>query len=442
MRTGRSALAPAPARGQRLLHGDAEVRGRPHRAHARCLERGVLVGRRTLPARDHGAGVAHALARGRGDARDVGDDGLRHLAVNVFRGRLFVRAADLADHDDAGRVLVALEEREHFDEIESPHRVASDADAGRLAEADVRRLEDGFVRQRPGTRDDPDLAGPMDEARHDADLAFARRDDAGAVRADEPALASRERRLHAHHVVDRDAFGDADDEANAGVRGLEDRVGGVRGRHVDHADVGFRRLDGVVHGVEHRPVEVPGPAAARRDAADEVRAVGDRLLGMESALLAGEALAVQAVPAIDEDAHRFARPRASRTALVAASETSLATVIASPLAASSARALSAFVPSRRTTTGRFTPATLTAWMMPSAMTSQRTMPPKMFTRIARARAFERIRRKAAVTRSAVAVPPTSRKLAGSPPCSLMRSIVAIARPAPFTMQAMLPSSET
>ena len=48
---------------------------------------------------------------------------------------------------------------------------------------------------------------------------------------------------------------------------------------------------------------------------------------------------------------------------------------------------------------------------------------------------------AAVTRSAVALPPTSRKLAGEPPNSLMVSIVAMARPAPFTMQAMLPSSE-
>ena len=41
--------------------------------------------------------------------------------------------------------------------------------------------------------------------------------------------------------------------------------------------------------------------------------------------------------------------------------------------------------------------------------------------------------------SALAPPPTSRKLAGSPPASLMMSIVAIARPAPLTMQPMLPS---
>lgn len=40
--------------------------------------------------------------------------------------------------------------------------------------------------------------------------------------------------------------------------------------------------------------------------------------------------------------------------------------------------------------------------------------------------------KASVTWWAVAPPPTSRKLAGVPPWSLMMSMVAMARPAPFT----------
>uniref|UniRef100_A0A915JKI3 Uncharacterized protein n=1 Tax=Romanomermis culicivorax TaxID=13658 RepID=A0A915JKI3_ROMCU len=39
---------------------------------------------------------------------------------------------------------------------------------------------------------------------------------------------------------------------------------------------------------------------------------------------------------------------------------------------------------------------------------------------------------ASVTCSTVAPPPTSKKLAGSPLCSLMISMVAIAKPAPFT----------
>ena len=42
--------------------------------------------------------------------------------------------------------------------------------------------------------------------------------------------------------------------------------------------------------------------------------------------------------------------------------------------------------------------------------------------------------------SALAPPPTSRKFAGSPPASLMMSIVAMARPAPLTMQPIVPSS--
>ena len=70
------------------------------------------------------------------------------------------------------------------------------------------------------------------------------------------------------------------------------------------------------------------------------------------------------------------------------------------------------------------------------------MPPKMFTRMAFTRSSFRMIRKAFSTRAASAVPPTSRKLAGSPPLSLMMSMVAMARPAPFTMQPTLPSSFT
>src|SRR5688572_14255302 len=150
MRTAASApaLAAATSRGEGPLHRGAELRGRAHGDDAGLLERRVLVRRRALPARDHRAGMAHALARGRGDARDVGDDGLRHVPLDVLRGALLVAAADLADHDDAGRVLVALEEREHLDEVQPAHRVPADADAGRLAEAGVGRLEDGLVSQR------------------------------------------------------------------------------------------------------------------------------------------------------------------------------------------------------------------------------------------------------------------------------------------------------
>ena len=42
--------------------------------------------------------------------------------------------------------------------------------------------------------------------------------------------------------------------------------------------------------------------------------------------------------------------------------------------------------------------------------------------------------------SSFALPPTSRKFAGAAPASLIRSIVAMARPAPLTRQPTFPSS--
>ena len=55
---------------------------------------------------------------------------------------------------------------------------------------------------------------------------------------------------------------------------------------------------------------------------------------------------------------------------------------------------------------------------------------------------EPIRRSAAAIASGLFAVPMSRKFAGSPPANLMPSIVAIARPAPFTRQPMSPSSAT
>ena len=93
----------------------------------------------------------------------------------------------------------------------------------------------------------------------------------------------------------------------------------------------------------------------------------------------------------------------------------------------------------RMTIGTGTPSSLTAAMTPCASTSQRRMPPKMLISTALTFLSAIRMRNAFWICSALAPPPTSRKLAGSPPASLMMSIVAIARPAPFTMQPMLPS---
>ena len=106
----------------------------------------------------------------------------------------------------------------------------------------------------------------------------------------------------------------------------------------------------------------------------------------------------------------------------------------------STAASAAFVPTIRTTIGTSRSCWARASISPRATSSPRVMPPKMFTRIASTFGSARIRRIAAATLSARAPPPMSRKFAGSPPARFTRSIVVIARPAPLTMQPIVPSS--
>uniref|UniRef100_A0A1I8IKE7 Protein kinase domain-containing protein n=1 Tax=Macrostomum lignano TaxID=282301 RepID=A0A1I8IKE7_9PLAT len=129
--------------------------------------------------------------------------------------------------------------------------------------------------------------------------------------------------------------------------------------------------------------------------------------------------------------------------ILAASSRHSQTLTAAPLSLrSSCLASLPRLPCSRTTTGRPGRRRCSAETRPSATTSQRTMPPKMFTSAAVTRPSEPMMSSACATCLAVTVPPTSRKLAGSPPCSLTMSMVAMARPAPFTRQPMSPSMPT
>src|SRR5690606_10890798 len=68
--------------------------------HASGLEGLLLRLRGARGAGDDRAGVAHRLALGGGEARDVADDGLGDVGLDVLGRTLLGVAADLADHDD------------------------------------------------------------------------------------------------------------------------------------------------------------------------------------------------------------------------------------------------------------------------------------------------------------------------------------------------------
>src|SRR6516165_2881328 len=425
---------------QHLAHRCANRGGRFGDDHPGAAQRLHLVARTPLTSGDDRAGMAHSPARRSRAAGDKPDDRLlRPRGLQKIGARLLGAAADFADHDDRLGLVVGEKHLEDLDEVRAVDRVAADPDTARLPQANRRRLGDGFIGQGAGARDDADLPAPVDVPGHDADLAFVRRYNTRAVRADQPRSAAAQAALDADHVEDRNSLGDADDQRDLYVGRFEDCIGGKGRRHINHGGIAAGRGAGFVDGIEHRQVEVPGAAFARRHTADHLGAVRDRLLGMESALGAGDPLADHPGRGVDQDRHQAASLTAPTTFWAASARLSAAR-IGSPDCCRMRLPSSTLVPSRRTTSGTCRLTSRAAATTPSAITSQRMIPPKMLTRIPSTFGSLRISLNAVVTRSFVAPPPTSRKLAGLLPCNLMMSIVAIARPAPLTMHPMLPSS--
>src|SRR5687767_13758476 len=106
---------------------------------------------------------------------------------------------------------------------------------------------------------------------------------------------------------------------------------------------------------------------------------------MELAGLAGDTLRDDAGVFVDEDAHAWWScewlQRTAATIFVAASAIVSTLMIGSPDCASSFLPRSSLVPFMRTTNGTVRLTALHAAMTPSAMVSQRMMPPKMLTRM-------------------------------------------------------------
>ena len=182
---------------------------------------------------------------------------------------------------------------EKFDDIQmrrAVHRIATDANAGGLADAARGELPHRFVGQRAAARDHADVSFFVNVSGRDADaasavriLAFAGRDDAGTIRADEPRLeVALHRAFHPHHVAHRNAFGDGDDQFQSGVRAFENRIGGERRRHKHRAGGRAGLFDGFGDGVENRnlfPAVLKNLTAfAGGDAGDDLRAVINREL--------------------------------------------------------------------------------------------------------------------------------------------------------------------
>ena len=207
--------------------------------------------------------------------------GFLQFCFDPLGGFFFRAAADFADHDDAGRFGVGVEQFDHVEMRRAVDRIAADADAGGLADAARGQLPDRLISQRAAARNHADVALFVDVTGRDADaaaavgiLAFAGSHDAGAIRPDEPRPSvALHRAFHADHVAHGNAFRDGDDQFESGVRAFENRIGGEGRGNENRAGRRAGLLHGVGNGVKDRnlfaAVLEKLSAFAGRDAGDD-----------------------------------------------------------------------------------------------------------------------------------------------------------------------------
>ena len=167
----------------------------------------------------------------------------------------------------------------------------------------------------PGARDEPDVPLGEDLRRDDPDVRLARRERAGAVRAEHRHALGADVGVDAEHLVGGQALGDADDGADARVDGLVDRVGCKARRDEDHRRVRARLGDRVRDRVEDRDSLDVLAALARGHAGDDLGAVALVPEPVERSLGAGQALHEQLRVLVDDDRHQRLF-RAFRTSFV------------------------------------------------------------------------------------------------------------------------------
>jgi hypothetical protein len=136
----------------------------------------------------------------------------------------------------------------------------------------------------------PILPGLWMTAGHDADLALAGGDDAGAVGTDEAHRFVLEIVLHPHHVHDRNALGDADDQGHFGVGRFHDGVGGKGRGHENHAGVGAGNFDGIGDRIENGNIVHLLAALSGGHAGNHLGAVFNACAGMELAFFSSNTL--------------------------------------------------------------------------------------------------------------------------------------------------------
>src|SRR4029079_15281421 len=130
----------------------------------------------------------------------------------------------------------------------------------------------------------------MNEPRHNTDLRFIDRDDAGTVGPDQTDIFTTKRTVDLDHVIDRDALGNTDHELDAGIGGLQDRIGAKWRGHKDQRSVALSLLHRIAHRIEHRYAFHFLTRLTRRHPRDDLRSIRLALCRVERAFFTSNPL--------------------------------------------------------------------------------------------------------------------------------------------------------
>src|SRR3990170_7068561 len=217
----------------------------------------------------------------------------------------------------------------------------------------------------------------MDEAGHDPDLAFFRRDNAGAVRSDKPAVPTCHESLYLHHIIHRDSFSNTDDERDTCINRFHYGIPGKSWMDKDHGDIRFCCRYRLTHSIEDRHTLKIHTALAGCNACYYVSPILHTCTCMERPFLACNALNHYPGRFIYENTHL--PPPTNFTIFCAPSHMLEATSRFRPELRSISSPSVALVPSSLTTRGTVNFTSFAASKIPPAILSQRTIPPKILT---------------------------------------------------------------
>ncbi len=119
--------------------------------------------------------MAHPLSGRRGDTGNKRRHGFAHVLTDPLSTLFFVRASDLATHNNSIRLRVIIEKLHHVLMFEAVYGITANPHTGRLTHSKLGKLIHDLVGQCARTRYHANPSGGMYIAGHDSDLNLPRR---------------------------------------------------------------------------------------------------------------------------------------------------------------------------------------------------------------------------------------------------------------------------